>query len=118
MAVEPHDAVIYSNPKYNALHKALNLLQNNDFEPSIAESLKTSPSRSKLIRTIHAAGVDVRTVVRKHEPIYAEPNLAATTDVQLLDAMAKHHILIARRSVVTPKGTRLTRPIDAVRDFL
>jgi arsenate reductase (glutaredoxin) len=37
---------------------------------------------------------------------------------QLLDAMAEHPILIERPFVVTAKGTRLARPIDAVREIL
>ena len=67
---------------------------------------------------IKAAGIDVRTAVRKREALYTELNLADATDEQLLDAMAEHPILIERPFVVTDKGTRLARPIDAVREIL
>ena len=67
---------------------------------------------------IAAAGIDVRTAVRKRESLYAELNLGDATDEQLLDAMAEHPILIERPFVVTDKGTRLARPIDAVREIL
>jgi arsenate reductase (glutaredoxin) len=70
------------------------------------------------VKMIRDAGIDVRTAVRKREPLYAELNLADATDDQLLDAMAEHPILIERPFVVTPKGTRLARPIDAVREIL
>jgi arsenate reductase len=56
--------------------------------------------------------------VRKRESLYDELNLADATDDQLLDAMVEHPILIERPFVVTPKGTRLARPIDAVREIL
>ena len=61
---------------------------------------------------IDDAGIDVRTAVRKRESLYAELNLADADDDELLDAMAEHPILIERPFVVTPKGTRLARPID------
>ena len=50
--------------------------------------------------------------------VYDELNLADASDDELLDAMAEHPILIERPFVVTPKGTRLARPIDAVREIL
>ena len=61
----------------------------------------------------------MRTAVRKRESLYAELHLADATDDQLLDAMAPEHpILIERPFVVTPKGTRLARLTDAVREIL
>ena len=47
-----------------------------------------------------------------------ELNLADASDDELLDAMAANPILIERPFVVTAKGTRLARPIDAVREIL
>jgi arsenate reductase len=64
------------------------------------------------------AGIDVRTAVRKKEPLYAELGLDDASDDELLDAMAENPILIERPFVVTPKGTRLARPIDTVREIL
>jgi arsenate reductase len=40
------------------------------------------------------------------------------SDDALLDAMLAHPILIERPIVVTPKGTRLCRPSEAVLDLL
>jgi arsenate reductase (glutaredoxin) len=118
MAGKPHKAVIYHNPKCTTSRKTLDLLRNNGFEPTIVQYLKTPPSRNALVKMIRDAGIDVRTAVRKREPLYAELNLAEATDDELLDAMAEHPILIERPFVVTPKGTRLARPIDAVREIL
>jgi arsenate reductase len=84
----------------------------------VVEYLKTPPSRSELSKMIGAAGIDVRAAVRKRESLYAELDLADASDDQLLDAMAEHPILIERPFVVTPKGTRLARPVDTVREVL
>ncbi len=112
------DTFIYHNPKCSTSRKTLDLLRDNGFEPTTIQYLKTPPSRSELAEMIRDAGIDVRTAVRKRESLYAELNLADATDDQLLDAMAEHPILIERPFVVTTKGTRLARPVDAVREIL
>lgn len=120
------DTVIYHNPKCSTSRKTLDLLRDNGIEPTIVQYLKTPPSRAQSpasgrcpqMKMIREAGINVRTAVRKREPLYAELDLADATDDQLLDAMAEHPILIERPFVVTPKGTRLARPIDAVREIL
>lgn len=111
-------ARIYHNPKCSTSRKTLDLLRENGIEPEVVQYLKTPPTRAELVAMIEDAGIDVRTAVRKRELLYAELNLADATDEQLLDAMAEHPILIERPFVVTAKGTRLARPIDAVREIL
>src|ERR1700733_3042959 len=112
------EAIIYHNPKCSTSRKALELLRDNGIEPKIVQYLKTPPSRDELVTMIRDAGIDVRSAVRKREPLYAELNLADASDDQLLDAMAEHPILIERPFVVTAKGTRLARPVDTVREIL
>ncbi|MGV0837438.1 arsenate reductase (glutaredoxin) [Mycolicibacterium thermoresistibile] len=112
------DNVIYHNPRCSTSRKTLELLRDNGIEPTVIQYLKTPPSRAEIARLITDAGIDVRTAVRKKEAIYAELNLAEASDDELLDAMAEHPILIERPFVVTAKGTRLARPIDAVHEIL
>lgn len=118
MAGKPDDAVIFHNPRCSTSRKTLDLLRDNGFEPTIVEYLKTPPTRAQLVKMIRDAGIDVRTATRKRESLYEELGLAEASDDQLLDAMVEHPILIERPFVVTPKGTRLARPIDAVREIL
>jgi arsenate reductase (glutaredoxin) len=112
------DSVIYHNPRCTTSRKALEMLRDNGIEPTIIQYLKTPPSRADLVKLIDDAGIDVRTAVRKREPLYAELNLDDADDDGLLDAMAEHPILIERPFVVTPRGTRLARPLDSVREVL
>ena len=111
-------AVIYHNPRCSTSRKTLELLHDNGIEPTIIEYLKTPPSRAEIVTLVSDAGIDVRTAVRKRESLYGELNLADASDDELLDAMAANPILIERPFVVTTKGTRLARPIDAVREIL
>jgi arsenate reductase len=110
--------VIYHNPRCSTSRKTLDLLRDSGIEPEVVQYLKTPPNRAELVKMIKAAGIDVRTAVRKREALYTELGLADASDDELLDAMAEHPILIERPFVVTPKGTRLARPIDAVREIL
>ena len=116
--VDLPDAVIYHNPRCSTSRKTLELLRDNGIEPTVIQYLKTPPSRAELTRLIHDAGIEVRAAVRKREPLYAELNLADADDDALLDAMVEHPILIERPFVVTGNGTRLARPVDAVREIL
>jgi arsenate reductase len=112
------EAIIYHNPKCSTSRKTLELLRDSGVEPEIVQYLKTPPSRDELVSMIRAAGIDVRSAVRKRESLYAELNLADATDDQLLNAMAEHPILIERPFVITPQGTRLARPMERVREIL
>jgi arsenate reductase (glutaredoxin) len=94
------------------------LLRDNGIEPTIIEYLKTPPSRAEIATLVSDAGREVRGAVRKRESLYGDLNLADASDDELLDAMAANPILIERPFVVTPKGTRLARPIDAVHEIL
>ncbi|MGB2922395.1 MAG: arsenate reductase (glutaredoxin) [Mycobacterium sp.] len=111
-------ATIFHNPKCSTSRKTLELLRDNGVEPEIVLYLKTPPSRAEIAKLIADAGIDVRTAVRKREPLYAELGLASASEDELLDAMAQHPILIERPFVVTSKGTRLARPLDNVREIL
>ena len=65
-------------------------------------------------------GIPVRALLREKGTPYAELGLADPkwSDDELLDFMLAHPILINRPIVVTPNGTRLCRPSEAVLDLL
>ena len=111
-------STIFHNPRCSTSRKTLDLLRDNGIEPTIVEYLKTPPSRAEIAKLIADAGIDVRAGVRKRESLYTELNLAEASDDELLDAMAANPILIERPFVVTPKGTRLARPIESVNEIL
>ncbi|HEY7052217.1 MAG TPA: arsenate reductase (glutaredoxin) [Mycobacterium sp.] len=111
-------SVIYHNPRCSTSRNALALLRDKGVEPKVVEYLKTPPTRGQLADMIHDAGIPVREAVRKREAPYAELGLDGATDDELLDAMAANPILIQRPFVVTPKGTRLARPVDVLHEIL
>lgn len=114
------DVTIYHNPDCGTSRNTLALIRHAGIEPDVIEYLKAPPSREKLVKMISDAGLTVRQAVREKGTPFAELGLdnPDLTDDQLLDAMLKDPILINRPFVVTPLGTRLARPSEAVLDIL
>ena len=112
---------IFHNPACSTSRNALALIRNSGDEPRIVDYLETPPSRAELEALIAAAGRPVSDFVRRKDALYAtlEPGLgAAPTDAQLLDLLARHPALLERPIVVTPRGTRLCRPLESVLEVL
>jgi arsenate reductase (glutaredoxin) len=111
---------IYHNPECGTSRNTLELIQHGGIEPDVIEYLANPPSREKLVTMIREAGLTVRQAIREKGTPYAELGLddPSLTDDQLLDAMLSNPILINRPFVVTPMGTRLSRPSEVVLDIL
>lgn len=114
------DITIYHNPQCGTSRNTLALIRNSGAEPEVIEYLKTPPGRDTLRQLAAQTGEPVRALMRSKEKLYTELQLdnPALSDEQLLDAMLAHPILINRPIVVTPLGTRLCRPSEAVLDIL
>ena len=111
---------IYHNPQCSSSRNTLALIRNSGVDPEVIEYLLTPPTRDTLRALIAQMAIPVRALMRSKEAIYAELALdnPALSDDVLIDAMLAHPILINRPIVVTPLGTRLCRPSEAVLDIL
>ena len=114
------DIVVYHNPDCGTSRNTLAMIRQSGTEPVVIEYLKTPPSRQKLKELIATMGVPVRALLREKGTPYKELGLddPKWSDDELIDQMLAHPILINRPIVVTPKGTRLCRPSEAVVDLL
>ncbi|MGY4290832.1 arsenate reductase [Bradyrhizobium sp. LM2.7] len=111
---------IYHNPDCGTSRNTLAMIRQSGVEPVVIEYLKTPPSRETLKQLVAAMGITIRELLREKGTPYKELGLddPKRTDDELLDAMMAHPILINRPIVVTPKGTHLCRPSEAVIDLL
>ncbi|WP_323028770.1 arsenate reductase (glutaredoxin) [Castellaniella defragrans] len=111
---------IYHNPACGTSRNVLAMIRNSGEEPTVIEYLKTPPDRATLVKLLADAGLSVRDVLREKGTPFAELDLGDSkwTDDQLLDFIEQHPILMNRPIVVTPLGTRLCRPSEAVLDIL
>lgn len=114
------DATIYHNPRCSTSRSALARLHEAGIEPVIVEYLKTPPGRDELLAIAAANGSGARGILRDKEALCAELGLddPAVSDDALIDAMLAHPVLINRPIVVTPRGTRLCRPLERLEEIL
>ena len=113
-------ATIYHNPACGTSRKTLEILRENGADVEIREYLNDPPPRAELARLYAAAGISPREGLRAKEPLAGELGLTreGASEDKILDAMMEHPILINRPLVETPKGVRLCRPQDVVREIL
>ena len=114
------NVTIYHNPACGTSRNTLEMIRNSGTEPTVIHYLENPPSRDELVQLIADMGISVRALLRKNVEPYAELRLdeAGWSDDQLIDFMLQQPILINRPIVVTPLGTRLCRPSEAVLDIL
>ena len=114
------DITIYHNPACGTSRNTLALIRNTGTEPEIIEYLKAPPSKERLLALLVAMDISPRALLRQKGTPYDALGLgdAKWSDDQLVEFMLSHPILINRPIVVTPLGTRLCRPSEAVLDIL
>jgi arsenate reductase len=114
------DITIYHNPACGTSRNTLALIRAAGIEPTVIEYLKSPPSRDTVRALAAATGEPLRALLREKGTPFAELGLGdpSLTDDQLLDAIEAHPILLNRPIVVSPKGTRLCRPSEAVLPLL
>lgn len=111
---------IYHNARCGTSRNTLAAIRDAGHAPTVVDYLAAPPTREALARMIAAAGLAVRDAIRSKEALYRELGLDApgVDDAALLDAMVAHPVLINRPFVQTPKGVRLCRPFERVREIL
>ncbi len=114
------DVIIYHNVACETARNTLGLIRNAGVEPHVIEYLKTPPTRAMIQQLATRIGCPLRDLLREKGTPYAELGLGnpKVDDDTILDAIAKHPILLNRPIVVTPKGVRLCRPSELVIDLL
>ncbi|MBX4941940.1 arsenate reductase (glutaredoxin) [Rhizobium binae] len=114
------NVTIYHNPACGTSRNTLAMIRNAGIEPTVIEYVNKPPSRAELVKMIADAGLTVRQALREKDTPYAELGLGNRdlSDDHLLDAMLAQPILINRPFVITPLGTRLSRPSELVLEIL
>lgn len=114
------DITLFHNPACGTSRNVLALIRHAGLEPRVVEYLKTPPTRDEIRALAAATGQPLRALLREKGTPFAELGLAdpSITDDALLDAIEQHPILLNRPIVVTPLGTALCRPSEAVLELL
>jgi len=110
-------ATMWHNPRCSKSRETLAILNEAPgVEVEVIEYLKHPPAADELKALYAAAGLTPRQGLRTAEE--GAKALKHADDDAILAAMAKNPILIERPLVETPKGVRLGRPPEKVREIL
>jgi arsenate reductase len=111
-------ATIWHNPRCSKSRETLAILQTTPgIEIEIIDYLKHPPTRMRLADLYAGAGITPREGMRTGEDA-AKALPRDASDDMILDAMIADPILIERPLVETPRGVRLGRPPEKVREIL
>jgi arsenate reductase (glutaredoxin) len=111
---------IFHNPACGTSRNTVAMVEAAGYAPTVIEYLLAGWTKPQLIELLVAMGAKPRDILREKGTPAAELGLLAPDlgDEALLDAMVEHPILVNRPIVVTPLGTKLARPSEAVLDLL
>ncbi|MGA0607303.1 arsenate reductase (glutaredoxin) [Phenylobacterium sp. VNQ135] len=111
---------IFHNPGCGTSRNTVAMVEAAGYAPTVVEYLQVGWTRPQLIELLAAMGVKPRDLLREKGTPAAELGLLRPdiSDDALLDAMVEHPVLVNRPIVVTPLGTKLTRPSETVLDLL
>ena len=112
--------VIHHNPQCGTSRTVLATIREAGHEPEIVPYLEVGWTRPQLQALFAAAGLTPRMALREARSPAKDLGLLepGVTDAAILDAMIAHPELVNRPIVATPKGVRLCRPAEAVRELL
>jgi arsenate reductase len=109
---------IWHNPNCATSRKVLALIRASGVEPEIVDYVKSPPGVAAIKAILKAMGMQPRDLLRRRGTPHDERGGDKTlSDAALIEAMHAHPILIERPVVQSPKGTRLCRPPERVRDL-
>ena len=110
---------IYHNPRCSKSRNTLALLQEKGIEPDIVLYLETNPDADEIAELLGKLGIAASQLVRRGEDAYRDCGLsAASSDADLLAAMASQPKLIERPIVVRGDRAVLGRPPENVLELI
>lgn len=92
---------IYHNPRCSKSRQTLQLLQDNQVEPTVVEYLKQTPNKQELKQLLTLLNISAHDLLRTKEAEYKEAGLSTeSSEDSILEAMQQFPKLIERPIVV------------------
>jgi arsenate reductase len=112
--------VIFHNPKCSTSMQVLETIKAAGHKPMIVDYMKTGWTKGELQALFAVANLTPREALRTKAKEAEALGLLdpKASDAKILDAMLELAVLVERPIVATPKGVRLCRPKEKVREIL
>ena len=107
---------VFHNPACGTSRNVVAAVKEAGYEPQVIEYLKAGWTKAQLKGLLDQMGARPRDILRTRGTPAEELGLTkpAASDDDILNAMVENPILVERPIVVTPRGTALCRPSEAV----
>ncbi|MEZ5537267.1 MAG: arsenate reductase (glutaredoxin) [Thiolinea sp.] len=111
---------IYHNPRCSKSRQTMELLEQQNINPTVVKYLDTPPDAATLKSILNMLGLEPRELMRKGEAEYKELALdnPELSQEQLIQAMVENPRLIERPIVIKGNKAALGRPPEQVLDIL
>ena len=111
---------IYHNPRCSKSRATLAILEDEGIDPEIIDYLQNPPDAETLAEILQLLGRTPAELMRTGEDEYqqARDSMAAMSDDEKITWMTANPRVIERPIVVTPKGARVGRPPESIREIL
>ena len=109
--------VIYHNPRCSKSRRTLELLTENNIQPTIINYLDTPPTKEEITHVLQLLGQQPPDIIRFGEKIANDLNLSVHDQREFnewLEIMIKHPILIERPIVINENKAIMGRPPENV----
>jgi len=111
--------IIWHNPRCSKSRQALQLLQDNGYDPVVVDYIISAPTKAEIITALDLLGIAPIALIRMGDARFKEAGLSKdSADEILIDAMLEQPILIERPVVIHNGKAALGRPPEAVLDIL
>lgn len=112
------DFIIYHNLNCSTSRKALEAIRATGVEPTVVQYVKAGWKAEQLRQLFKDAGLTAREALRTKQAEGAELAARNPSEDEIIAAMVELPVLVERPFVVTPKGTRLARPLERISEVL
>jgi arsenate reductase len=113
------EVTVFFNPACSNCRTTEGILNEKGVDANYVRYLETRPTREELEEVLRKLGTDnPHDIVRSNEPLYRVYELADADGDTVLDAMARHPVLIQRPIVIRGDRAVIARPPERVLELL
>ena len=106
---------IYHNPKCSTSRKALTLLEEKDFDPTIVAYLKEKLNKTEIKKILKLGNMQIADILRTRDAVYKEKfEGVELSEDEWIEAIIRNPSILQRPIIITDKTAIIPRPFDRI----